>query len=72
MIVKVQRSITTTCEYQQILFYDEFRTRTMQFDLDTLWDGYFKRGELKFFAEVKWPKLHSLPKLKRKLPDQGW
>lgn len=72
MIVKVQRSLTTTEKYQQLLIYNASRSKCMQFNLGDDWARYFRKRELKFFAEVDWPILTEPPKLIRKLPDQGW
>lgn len=76
MIVKCQRSITTTEEQPQMLFYTRDRSTLKQFDLTDAWDKVFQpvgfmEGH-KFFAYVDWPDKSVPPILIEKIGDQNW
>lgn len=81
MIVKCQRSITTSEDRPQMLFYNRARDWMWQGDLTAEWEEQFGSppktlGEMmrseRFFAEVRWRERHQPPEFVRRLPEQNW
>jgi len=81
MIVKCQRSLSTTEECALMMFYNKDRTHLAQFDLTADWDRIFgppprTLGEQmrteRFFAEVNWPDPQRPPTFVKRLPEQHW
>jgi hypothetical protein len=76
MIVKCQRSLSTTLQYAQMLFYNRARDWMWQGDLTDDWNERFGKentlGNAKFFAEVRWQnQKFGPPEFIRRVPDQS-
>jgi len=76
MIVKCQRSLSTTEDYRQMLFYNCTREWQGKFDLTPEWDRLFGPTETfdsnKFYAEVRWRDRTQPPLFVRKVEEQSW
>jgi hypothetical protein len=81
VIVKCQRSITTTEDVPQMLFYNRARDWVWQGDLTAEWDGQFgpspktigeQMKSERFFAEVRWRDRHQPPEFVRRVGEQNW
>ncbi len=77
MIVKCQRSLETTEECAQMLFYNRRRDWECQYPLTPEWDQYFGPTgsqlpeDNKFFAEVRWNDA-APPAFVRKVSWRDW
>ena len=81
MIVKCQRSVTTSEAVPQMLFYNRARDWEWQGNLTPEWQEQFgpspgTLGEMmrseRFFAEVRWRHRHLPPEFVKRLPEQHW
>lgn len=72
MIVKCQISLETTEPEPQMLFYDQQRKWTRQFNLTPEWKPYFRRYRKRFFARVVWIDRRRPPRFLERLPEQHW
>lgn len=75
LIVKCQRSVTTTGDVAQMLFYDEDKDRYAQFDLTEEWSKRFDTRSVesdRFFAEVEWLDTSAPPTFIKKVAEQHW
>jgi hypothetical protein len=67
-VVKAQRSIEPK---GQMLFYNQHRTRLMQYPLSPTWDRHFGRND-KLFCEVDWPDDASPPSFVQYVRWRNW
>ena len=71
MIVKCQRSLETTENSPQMLFYNRARDWECQYPSTPEWDKRFQDWGPRFFAEVRWADA-APPEFVRLKPEQHW